>query len=148
MLGAALFEAAEDIAVYAGKSITRGAVSGENHVPAAPGEPPNADTHVLDRSIGAHHLAPLEKAVIVTAPYAAAVEEGSQREAGASSRSFSGKTTAYGPSRAKQGPVKVEFGDSKTAARPFLRPARDARKKAARAKFAKAVDHIVKGATG
>lgn len=39
----------------------------------------------------------------------------------------------------------LEWGTSKMAARPFFRPARDARKKDARAKFAKAVDNIVKG---
>ncbi|MGN6289938.1 MAG: hypothetical protein ACTHNA_11810 [Sphingopyxis terrae] len=146
MLGAVLFEAVEDIATYAGKSITTGSVSGKNHVASKPGEPPNSDTHVLDRSIGAHHLGPLEKAVIVTAPYASALEGGSQREAGTTSRSFAGKTTPYGPNRAKQGPVKIEYGDSKTEARPFLRPARDARKKAVRKRFAEQVERIVQGA--
>lgn len=39
----------------------------------------------------------------------------------------------------------LEFGTSKMEARPFFRPARDAKKKEVRAKFAKAVDRIAKG---
>jgi len=41
--------------------------------------------------------------------------------------------------------VPLEFGTSKMEARPFFRPARQAKKKEARAKFAQAVDRIVKG---
>lgn len=39
----------------------------------------------------------------------------------------------------------LELGTSKMAARPYFRPARDAKKKEARKKFAKAVDRIVRG---
>lgn len=42
----------------------------------------------------------------------------------------------------------LEFGSSKMGARPYFRPARDRKKKEARAKFAKAVDQIVKGGAG
>lgn len=41
--------------------------------------------------------------------------------------------------------VPLELGTSKMEARPFFRPARDKKKKEARAKFAKAVDYISKG---
>lgn len=44
--------------------------------------------------------------------------------------------------------VPLEFGTSKMAPRPFFRPAREAKKKEARAKFAKTVDQIVKGGAG
>lgn len=44
--------------------------------------------------------------------------------------------------------VPLEFGTSKMASRPFFRPAREAKKKEARAKFAKTVDQIVKGGAG
>lgn len=43
----ALFAGGEAIQVEAQLSITEGAVSGKNHVPSKPGEPPNADTHQL-----------------------------------------------------------------------------------------------------
>lgn len=40
----------------------------------------------------------------------------------------------------------LELGTSKMAARPYFRPARDAKKKEARKRFAQQVDKIVKGA--
>ena len=43
----------ELIRADAQESIRAGAISGPNHVPSAPGEPPNADTHELDNSIKA-----------------------------------------------------------------------------------------------
>ena len=42
----------------------------------------------------------------------------------------------------------LEMGTSKMDARPYFRPARDAKKKEARKKFAEAVDHIVRGGAG
>lgn len=44
------------IAADASFSIIDGATSGSGHVPSAPGQPPNADTHDLDQSI---HVAEL-----------------------------------------------------------------------------------------
>jgi len=41
--------------------------------------------------------------------------------------------------------TELEMGTSKMEARPYFRPARDAKKREARAKFAKAVDHIARG---
>ena len=38
----------------------------------------------------------------------------------------------------------LEFGTSKMAARPYMRPARDARKEAIRKRFAKQIDKLVK----
>jgi HK97 gp10 family phage protein len=40
----------------------------------------------------------------------------------------------------------LEFGTSTMAARPFMRPARDAKRREAQALWAKAVDRVVKGA--
>ena len=51
---AALFAGADLVAAEAGLSITRGAVSGKNHVASAPGQPPNADSGVLDKGIGVY----------------------------------------------------------------------------------------------
>lgn len=74
---AEVFGAAQDMAIDAAISITRGATSGKNHEPGAPGEPPNADSHVLDRSITANVVAPLKAEFSADAPYAAAQEFGS-----------------------------------------------------------------------
>lgn len=61
-------------------SIRAGAVSGSGHVPSAPGEPPNADTHVLDRSIHVEvNESGLTVTVVADAPYAAAQEFGTAR---------------------------------------------------------------------
>lgn len=85
-----LIQAGELVRKDAAESIKAGAVSGSAHVPSAPGSPPNADSHRLDRSI---HVVVNESgltvSVIADAPYAAA----------------------------------QEFGSSRSAERPFLRPA-------------------------
>lgn len=78
-VGQAVFASAQDLAVDASLSITRGSVSGKNHVPSAPGEPPNADTQVLSRNIEATSTGPLTAEASSNAPYAAAQELGSQK---------------------------------------------------------------------
>lgn len=75
----AVFAAAQDLAVDASLSITRGAVSGKGHVPSAPGEPPNADTHVLSNNIEAVSTGPLKAETSSNAPYAADQEFGNSR---------------------------------------------------------------------
>ena len=105
-VGKALFAAGDIIAAEASVSITRGSVSGKNHVPSAPGEPPNNDTGVLIRNIEVTQKAPLVVEVSSNAPYAAA----------------------------------LEYGTSKMAARPYMRPARDAKAEEVRDLVARAVD--------
>lgn len=73
---AEVFAAAKDIANDAALSITRGATGGKAHEPSAPGEPPNADTHLLDRSIDAAVTGPLKAEAFADAPYALAQEFG------------------------------------------------------------------------
>jgi HK97 gp10 family phage protein len=80
-VGRALFAAGQEIEIEAAQSITRGAVSGKGHVPSAPGEPPNADTHLLDRSIETVLVGPLRVEVSADAPYAAALEYGTNKMA-------------------------------------------------------------------
>lgn len=143
-IGAALFAGGELIQVEAQLSISRGSVSGKGHVPSKPGEAPNNDTGVLANNIETTQLGPLRVRVTSNAPYSAALEMGSSRKAGATSRSFAGKTTPYGPNKVKQGPVKVEFGDSTTAARPYMRPARDAKKKDVQALVQQALGRAIK----
>ena len=50
-LGHELTEVAQVIATDAATSIIDGGISGSAHVPSAPGQPPNADTHDLDQSL-------------------------------------------------------------------------------------------------
>lgn len=76
---AALYGGASDIAVDAALTVTAGATSGKDHVPSAPGSPPNADTHVLDRNIEAKVAGPLKAEASSEAPYAAAQEMGSEK---------------------------------------------------------------------
>lgn len=76
----AVFAAAQDLAVDASLSITRGAVSGKNHVPSRPGTPPNADTGRLHGQIEATSTGPLTAEVSSNAPYAAAQEFGSESQ--------------------------------------------------------------------
>lgn len=50
-IAARLYEIGQKIELDAERSITRGSISGKNHVPSAPGQPPNADTRHLDGNI-------------------------------------------------------------------------------------------------
>lgn len=77
---AALYGGAQDIQVAAQISITTGATSGKNHVPSAPGEPPNNDSGVLAGNIEAANVAPLKAETSSNAPYAAAQELGSEKQ--------------------------------------------------------------------
>jgi hypothetical protein len=78
---AAVADAVEDglnvIADIAKNSIIEGAVSGRDHVPSNPGEPPNADTHDLDQSIHVvMNRETLYGKVVATSDHAAAMEYG------------------------------------------------------------------------
>jgi len=77
----ALYAAGSLIETDMAHSITEGSVSGKNHVPSLPGEPPNADTHVLDRSIETVVVDLLQVEVSVNAPYAAELEYGTSKMA-------------------------------------------------------------------
>lgn len=109
-VGSALFAAGQLIAVEAQISISRGAVSGKNHVPSRPGEPPNYDTGVLANNIETVQVAPLKVEVSSNAPYAAA----------------------------------LEFGTSKMAERPYLRPATAAKRREATQLVRRAVNSAIR----
>lgn len=87
----ALFEAADHFRAEAHRAITTGSVSGKNHKPSKPGEPPMNDTGFLAKSIKVSQKTPLTARVTAEAPYA-------------------------GP---------LEFGTSRMAARPYMRPTRE-----------------------
>lgn len=75
----ALFAAAERIAVEAQLSITRGSVSGKEHVPSKPGEPPNNDSGRLADSVEATRAGRLKAKVTANSGYAANLEFGTSR---------------------------------------------------------------------
>lgn len=80
-IGAVLFAGGQVLEVDWARSITEGSVSGKGHVPSLPGEPPNADTHVLDRSIQTVQVSPFRAEVSEDAPYAVALEFGTSKMA-------------------------------------------------------------------
>lgn len=80
-IGKALYVAADHIKQTAQHSITEGSISGKGHIPSAPGQPPNADTHNLDRQIEAELVQPLKAIVSSNARYAAALEFGTSKMA-------------------------------------------------------------------
>ena len=92
-------------------SITTGAVSGKNHTPSMPGQPPNNDSGVLAGSLETNDTGRLQVTVSVNADYA----------------------------------IPLDFGTSKMAARPFMRPARDKKREAVKATIASAVERILQG---
>lgn len=96
----ALYAAGQLIELHAERSITEGSISGKGHIPSSPGEPPNADTRLLDTSIETTIASTNPPRVEVTsnAPYSAA----------------------------------LEYGTSKMAERPFMRPASAAQRVNAR----------------
>jgi HK97 gp10 family phage protein len=110
---AALFAGGEEIQVEAQISITNGAVSGKNHVPSKPGEPPNQDTGELAGNIETNVVGPLHVQVSSNAPYA----------------------------------VPLEFGTSKLAERPYMRPATAKKRKEVVALVRAAVGKIARGGT-
>ena len=108
---AALFAGGQLIELEAARSITTGATSGKGHVPSLPGEPPNADTHHLDRNIETAKVAKLRVEVSSNAPYSA----------------------------------PLEFGTSKMAERPFMRPATAKKRKETVELVRKAVAKVASG---
>lgn len=112
-MGKAVYAAADYLSTEAAISITTGAVSGKGHVVSAPGQPPNADTHKLDRSVHTERTGPLSVQSVADAPYA----------------------------------VELEFGTSKMAERPYMRPAAQKTRKQAQGLMVEAAKRVVKGET-
>ena len=69
-VGKAVAAAAELVAAEAVASITADWISGPDHVPSDPGEPPNADTGRLHRAIAVVRREELSADVVSAAPYA------------------------------------------------------------------------------
>lgn len=75
----ALYVAGTLIEIEAENSITAGSISGPGHIPSRPGEPPNADTRLLDTSIHTVVVGSGRVNVESSAPYAAALEFGTSK---------------------------------------------------------------------
>lgn len=117
----ALFVGAELIVTHAQRSITAGSVSGKGHRPSTAPNPPNNDTGHLANQIEATQPGPLRARVTSDAAYSAIHEFG--------------------------GTVENAFGSGTSVtlpARPFMRPARDAKKKEVKALVEKALGRAVK----
>lgn len=109
----ALYKAGTMIELDAERSITEGSISGKNHVPSLPGQPPNADTRHLDANI--------ETAV----------------------KADASNPTVEVTSRAAYA-AALEFGTSKMAARPYMRPATEKNRKAVTDLAGKAVSIAIR----
>jgi HK97 gp10 family phage protein len=93
--------------------ITQGSVSGANHVPSLPGQPPNMDSGHLHTSIHVEPAGPFKALSVADASYSAA----------------------------------LEFGTSRMAERPFMRPAARTVRREAETLVKAAVKRIAKGGT-
>lgn len=80
-VGKAVFAASDYLKAEAQISISTGAVSGKNHVPSAPGEPPNYDTGHLADNIENRKTGALTAEVSSNASYSAALEFGTSKMA-------------------------------------------------------------------
>jgi hypothetical protein len=61
--------------------ITTGGGFGQSHVVSKPGQPPNADTGALDRSVHAERVSPLKARSVADAPHAVPLEFGTSEMA-------------------------------------------------------------------
>lgn len=147
-VGKALFAAGEMIQVEAQISITAGAVSGKNHKPSSVGKPPNNDTGVLAGNIETVQVAPLIVEVSSNAPHAAIHEFGGTIHHPGGTPYFmrDGKPVFVGNSGygAYHHLPTTKPHDIKMPARPYMAPARDAKKKEVTQLVRKAVDQAVK----
>lgn len=75
-VSASIYEIAGDVQADAQISLSTGAVGGKNHVPSAPGSPPNSDTGALADSIEVERVGDLSARVVVHSPYGAIQELG------------------------------------------------------------------------
>ncbi len=144
LAGAVAYEGADIIRAEAFRLVSAGSVSGKGHVASKPGEAQNRDTGTLQSHFETTRTGPLTAQFRSEAPYAAALEFGSERKAGKAARSFAGVKNPFGPNKIKYGPVLMEFGDSKTAARPYMRPARENKKEEVRKLLVKRMNTLVK----
>ncbi|MCA9270265.1 MAG: hypothetical protein KDA41_17410, partial [Planctomycetales bacterium] len=151
-LTAAVFAEAQELQVDAQLSITRGAVSGKNHVPSAPGEPPNNDTGVLAGNIEANVTGVAKAETSSNAPYAAIHEFGGTIDHPGGTPYFMRDGKPVFVSNSGQGafhtlpvtkPHKITMPE-----RPYLRPAAARAKERFPQAIADAVKKVVRSVKG
>lgn len=106
-VGKAVYAAADYLSTEAALSITNGAVSGANHVASAPGEPPNADTHDLDRSIHTERESQLKALSVADSDHAAPLELGTSKMAARPFMQPAAEKTRKQAQRLVQAAVKI-----------------------------------------
>lgn len=111
-------QSAEVIAKEARDLVDEGGIPSPNHVPSKPGQPPNTDTGNLAANTVAVDLPDLGNAAAIS-----------------HALSYDGYSYSLG----------LEFGNSRVAERPFMRPATSNKRKAILDAARKAVDEVVKG---
>lgn len=80
-IGAAVFVGSNEVATEARLAINEGAVSGKNHVVSHPGEPPNSDTHHLEKNVVTIKTGELTAIVESQAGYGLDLEFGTEKMA-------------------------------------------------------------------
>jgi len=80
-VGAVLYAAGDFVAVEEARLITTGGAFGKAHVVSLPGQPPNADTHDLDRSIETVQVEQLRVEVQTNSRHAVALQFGTSKMA-------------------------------------------------------------------
>lgn len=80
-IGKAVYWGADQIRVEARRLVTEGSVSGKNHVPSLPGEPPKSDTLTLANGMIARQTGPISAQYASTAPYSAYLQWGTSKMA-------------------------------------------------------------------
>lgn len=111
-------ESAEIIAKEARDLVDEGGIPSPNHIPSKPGQPPNTDSGRL-----------VANTVAVDLP--------EQGHAAAISHALSDDGYSYS--------LGLEFGNSRVAERPFMRPATASKRKSILDNARRAVDGVVKG---
>lgn len=149
-VGAVVFAAAERVADDAQISLTTGAVTGDNHMPSAPGSPPNNNWGTLAASIEAVRLPPLKAKVTANAPYAAIQEYGGVINHPGGTAYFIGED---GLARfvSNDSPNAADLPRTKPheivlPARPYMRPALEKNREQINADITKAVNSAMKAA--
>jgi len=149
-VGKAVYTVAGLIETDAANSLEAGAVSGKNHVPSAPGTPPNSDNRFLQKSIHVENLGPLRARVVADMPYAAIQELGGTVQNPGGQPYFI-KDGEFIPV-SKSSPAAARLPKTKPHTitlpeRPYMRPAAAKNRESGKKLMTAAVDRVLKGGT-
>ncbi len=143
-----VYVGADMIRAEAFRSISAGSVSGKNHKPSAPGSPPNRDSGTLQAHIETIKSEPLKAEVRSEAPYAKIQEFGGTFEHPGGTPYFMRDGKPVFVSNKGQGAFhnlpRTKPHSITLPARPYMRPARDKKRKDINKLFASEIDKLVK----